>query len=267
MPPLFELQELTLRTRAGKRLLDSVTLAVEPGECLVVIGPNGAGKTTLLRAILGLVRPTSGSARLQGADTASLAPNERASRVAWMPQRPILVDGTTAVDLVAAARFRFHESRRVALESAEGFLASVGAQELGERLVTTLSGGEQQRVSLAATLAQEAPLILLDEPASHLDPAAQVATYELIGELRQAGLTLVCVTHDINLLRHAHLADDSTIRVTGLRAGRLVCEFSYGDPSSAETLSDLFSIRFGTLDAEGAPVLLPVGDSLRGGTP
>ena len=145
--------------------------------------------------------------------------------------------------MVAAARFRFDEPRAAALAEADRALEAAGAAALRERVVTRLSGGEAQAVSLAAMLAQDAPLLLLDEPASHLDPAQQIAAYRFVGSCWRAGRGVLCITHDANLLRHTG-APASGIHVVGLSAGAQRFDLAADDPGLPDALSTLFGIRF-----------------------
>jgi iron complex transport system ATP-binding protein len=207
-----------------------------------LLGPNGAGKSTLLRAVLGLETPTAGKVSVGGDATLDLPPRERARRVAWLPQSQPTERSLRVWELVAAARFRFLESPTVARRQAETALGRVGAAVFSERLAYQLSGGEQQRVKLACLLAQEAPLLLLDEPANHLDPAQQVEVYRLLGKLWSDGLTLLCVTHDINLVPLVGV--QKRVRVVGLEAGAVVFDLPLNDPSMAERLGELFGLRF-----------------------
>jgi iron complex transport system ATP-binding protein len=174
----------SLGVRAGsKSLLEGIDLKVGERDFVALIGPNGAGKTTLLRAALGLAVPAEGSVSLGGHDPRKLRGRERAALAAWLPQQALAAEPITALELVTAARFRFSESHADSRRAAHMALARVGASEFALRPVTQISGGEHQRVALAALIAQEAPLMLLDEPANHLDPGQQIGIYKLIGEL------------------------------------------------------------------------------------
>jgi iron complex transport system ATP-binding protein len=242
---------------AGRALLSRVRLRIEPGELVALLGPNGAGKTTLLKVALGLVKVHAGDVRIAGRRVGTLSGRERAARMAWLPQHPVVHEALTAVDLVAAARFRFDEPHADAIAAARRALARAGVGELAARVANSLSGGERQRVALAVLLAQEAPLLLMDEPASHLDPAQQIATYRLIGDLWRDGRGVLCVTHDPNLLHHA-LAGDAPdrVRVVGVEAGSIRFERRFSDPALSESLSQMFGVRIARLDCGGAHVFV-----------
>lgn len=150
-------------------LLSGIDLTVAPGEWLGLIGPNGAGKTTLLHAIAGVVA-SFGIATVDGDDLAGLSPRERARRVALVPQRPIVPPGMDAFTYVLLGRtphlsyFASEGARDV--EIARNALVELGVGDLRRRDISTLSGGELQRVVLARALAQEPEILLLDEPTS-----------------------------------------------------------------------------------------------------
>jgi len=244
----------------GARLLHDVTLDVPPGGFVALVGPNGAGKTTLLRVLLGLAR-YSGSARIGGDEARILKAQARAARVAWLPQQALVNEPISAREFVLGARYRFSETRPAALRGVEHALAEAGALAFADRAVTTLSGGEQQRVAVAALLAQEAPLLLLDEPANHLDPGQQVLLYELFGRLWRAGRSVLCVTHDVNLL--AHVGGDPM--VVGLAKGEVKFRAGFQSDDLGGHLSELFGVPFRALEHAGGRVLMP--DGRPGGQP
>jgi iron complex transport system ATP-binding protein len=227
--------------RGGRELLSDVDLSLAPGEFAALVGPNGAGKTTLLKTAAGLVRPTRGLVTLEGRIVARLAPKQRAAAVAWLPQQALAEELLSADDVVSTARYRFDESHAHTRSKAREALRAVGAEHLAERMVPTLSGGENQRVALATLLAQEAPLLLVDEPANHLDPAQQIRVYELLGQLWRRGLGILCVTHDINLLRF--LGGDRAPRVIGLDRGGIRFDLGYDAPDLAAELGCLFGVE------------------------
>ena len=241
--------------RRGRALLDQVDLVVAPGQLLSLVGPNGAGKTTLLRVMLGLTAPSAGRALLGHMALAELAPKQRAARVAWLPQHSSAAEDLVALEVVMAARFRFDEPLGVCRREARSALGRLGVADAAERALGTLSGGERQRVALAALLAQAAPILLVDEPANHLDPAQQIDVYRLLGELWREGKSVVCVTHDINLLRH--LGSPDRVRVAGVADGRLRFELPLTAAALPDQLGALFGVHMHALTLQGQRVLLP----------
>ena len=226
--------------------LDGVTLRAERG-LVVLIGPNGSGKTTLLRALLGLVRPAAGAVQVDGRDPAAMAARDRAACLAWLPQAPAPEDGLTARDLVATARFRFRERWRHACDAADAVLAGQGLGALAGRAMTSLSGGEAQRVRLAALHAQEAAWWLLDEPGTHLDPGVQLDLLDAVAARVRAGGDVVLVTHHLPSLAHLDVDD---ARVIGLDAGRVALDAALRDPDLPARAGGLvgLDLRIATLD-------------------
>lgn len=241
--------------RGGRALLEDVSLTLAPGELLALVGPNGAGKTTILRAMLGLVSPTRGQVRLGETSLSALSARERAAQVAWLPQHSSGGEELPSLEVVMAARFRFDEPLVVCEREAQAALSRVGAAAVATRALGSLSGGERQRVSLAALLAQSTPLLLADEPANHLDPAQQIDVYRLLGELWRDGKSVVCVTHDVNLLRH--LGDAARVRVAGVAQGRLRFELPLDSSELPRALGELFGLHMHALSLNGQRVLLP----------
>lgn len=252
----LELSHLGVNVR-DRALLAGISLRVERGELVALVGPNGAGKTTLLKTVLGLRSPTSGAVTLSGRSAHALSALERAALVAWLPQHVRADEPISALETVAAARFRFQEPRRESLARARAALARVHAKDYAERRITELSGGERQRVAFACLLAQEANLLLFDEPANHLDPAQQLEIYRLVGELWREGRTIVCINHDVNLLNH--VGDAERVRLVGMNGGRIELEARLTDPQLPEKLGDLFSVHMHAIEDGRQRFILPTG--------
>ncbi|KAA0209846.1 ABC transporter ATP-binding protein [bacterium] len=253
---MLEFDRVSVRVR-GVPLLRDVSLKLAPGDFVALLGPNGAGKTTLIRTALGLLPAAEGRVRLGGQDVRRLSGRQRAAQAAWLPQHHRFHEEVSALDLAAAARFRFIETRQASLDAARAALTRAGAAEFAARLVSRLSGGEQQRVAFGCLLAQQAPLLLLDEPANHLDPAQQVSLYRLIGDCWQQGLGVLCITHDVNLLAHAARGRESSVRILGVQCGSLAFESRLDAPDLGPRLSELFGLRLGEARLEGRRVFLP----------
>jgi iron complex transport system ATP-binding protein len=241
---------------AGKRrLLSELDFEISSGEFVAVVGPNGAGKTTLLRTALGLLHAEAGQVTLDGEPVRHLDARRRAGKLAWLPQQLTASEPLSALELVMAARFRFVEPESAAKKAALAALARLHAEGLAEARIDRISGGERQRVALAALLAQAAELLLLDEPANHLDPAHQAETYRLLGELWSEGFGIVCVTHDVNLL--AHSGDPERLRVVGLRDGKATFSTHYADPALGARLSELFDVEMVTFHSGSRRFIVP----------
>ncbi len=188
----------------AQRILDAVDLTAEPGMVTGLIGPNGAGKSTLLRAILGLAPLESGSVSFGDADLLAMSRRSRAQFAAFVEQSAGTDARLTARETVLLGRIPFQTVWQVSPSAedaglAEAALAAVDMLAFADRLYHTLSGGEQQRVQIARALAQQPRLLLLDEPTSHLDVHAQLATLALLHQRARAGGTILLALHDLNL--------------------------------------------------------------------
>ncbi|MGA8534512.1 MAG: ABC transporter ATP-binding protein [Candidatus Tumulicola sp.] len=224
----------------GRPLLQGLDARFEPGELVAILGRNGAGKTTLLRAIAGLHAPVRGSIRIDGADVGRLKAMQRARRVAFVTSDDVLLDALRVRDVVAIGRFPHHrwwqwqerDEDDVAIDRA---LAAVGINGFARRLFSTLSSGERQRVWIALGLAQATPVLLLDEPTSHLDLRVAHEILGLLRTLATEGKTVLCVLHDLN--DAAAYAD----RLVLLGDRRLLC----ADAPDAVLASDLPERAYG----------------------
>jgi iron complex transport system ATP-binding protein len=192
--PLLECDAVTLR--AGDRLLvGKLTLQVAPAQRWVLIGPNGAGKSSLLGAMAGSRRPHQGAVRIDGRDVGDWSAGELAARRALVNDRWFDPFAASVLDTVLTARYRFGAEvadRERALES----LREMDCHELATHDVRGLSRGERQRVAIATALAQDTPILLLDEPTSHQDPAHQAAVLRRLATHQDRAI--VAVLHDVN---------------------------------------------------------------------
>ena len=242
-------------TLGGRAVVRSVTAQVEPGEWVALIGPNGAGKTSLLRAVAGLL-PCEGTVRLDGVPLAELGRRERAQRLALVPQEPRTPPWLTVAEYVLMGRTpylrplaREGEGDR---EAAARALARLELEELAERTLGTLSGGERQRVVVARALAQEAAIVLLDEPTASLDIGHQQQALDLLDTLRATeGLTLVAAMHDLTLA--AQYAD----RVLLLDAGRVVADGAPAEVLTEEALAEHYGARVRVVTLDDGLAVLP----------
>lgn len=182
-------------------VLRRVSFALEPGDFIGIVGPNGSGKSTLIDLVDGLLRPVSGEILVNGRPTRDFKRLEMAREVALVPQHFDLDFDLSVLEVVEMGSYcRAKDPARVG--DAERTLARLGIAELAPRRFTELSGGERQLVVLAQALMQQAPLLLLDEPASALDVSHQLHLFDLLKELNGEGLTVLCILHDLNLALH-----------------------------------------------------------------
>ncbi|MBF8266695.1 MAG: iron complex transport system ATP-binding protein [Dehalococcoidia bacterium] len=254
------LQIADLRFAYGDRpVLRGLSLEAREGEVVAVVGPNGSGKSTLLKVISGLLKPGCGEVRWGGRDLLSLPPRERARLVGVVPQAPHLPESFTALELVLMGRTPYlgflQGERKLDLDVALRAMEMTGTQGLAHQPVGELSGGERQRVLIARALAQETPLLLLDEPTASLDIAYQVAILDTVRAIqgRRGGAILVAI-HDLTLAaQYCH-------RIVLLKDG--VC-YAQGTPQEVLTRENVlegYGAQVCILEhpISGMPVVLPV---------
>ena len=241
----------------GNAVLDGVSVEVGAGEIVGLVGPNGAGKSTLLRAATGLVPLRSGRIRVGGDALDSLSRRELAKRVAVVQQLPE-APATLRVRKLALLGRHPHlgllarESARD-LSIVEGALREAGCLELAGRELGTLSGGERRRAFIARALAQQAPLLLLDEPTANLDAGAQHEVLELVSELAGRGTGVLLVVHDLTL------AIAYCDRLALLDRGRVVAAGAPAEVITAEIVRRVYgeSVSVVAHPLTGAPLVLP----------
>ena len=204
----------------ARRVLEGIDLSVERGEMVGIIGPNGSGKSTLLRLMGGVLRPAAGEIRIEERRIEAYGRRELAQRIAAVAQETAIDFPFSVAEVVLMGRAphlggRLFESARD-LAVAEQAMRRTGVLDLADRRIHELSGGERQRVILARALAQEAPILLLDEPTTFLDIRHQVEVYDLLRELQSEGYAAVAALHDLNM------AALYCQRLVLLKAGRIL---------------------------------------------
>jgi len=220
--PLFELTGATVRYAPGAApSLDGASFAVSRGECVALVGPNGAGKTTALRALLGLVRLERGTAAVEGRAVGAWPREELARAVGVVVQREEPVFPATVEETVAMGRYphvgRWRAFSRADREAVALAMAAADVAALGGRLVSTLSGGEWQRVRVARAVAQEPRALVLDEPTASLDLRHEMELFELVAALvSERRIAAIVVSHHLNLA--ARFADRLVLLHRGLVA-------------------------------------------------
>lgn len=204
MTPSVRVQDVSFAYQREDWILRNLSFTVRPGTFLAVVGPNGAGKSTLINLIAGLLAPNAGTVSLDERDVRSHRPVERAARIAVVRQEFVPVFGLSVAEAVLMARtacygplgFESEADRELATKALE----STDTLRFASRPLASLSGGERQRVFIARALAQDTPILLMDEPTSFLDLKHQVAIYDLLKTIGlQEAKTIISVTHDINL--------------------------------------------------------------------
>jgi iron complex transport system ATP-binding protein len=241
----------------------SLDVVIPDGSFTVIIGPNACGKSTLLRALARMMKPRTGAVHLDGSVITSLPSKEVARRLGLLPQSSIVPDGITVADLVARGRYPHQRLMRQwskADEAAVGeAMRATDVAELSERIVDELSGGQRQRVWLAMALAQETPILLLDEPTTFLDISHQIEVLDLCADLHEAGRTMVAVLHDLNqACRYA-------THLIVMRDGAIVAEGDPGRIITTELVRQVFDLRCEIIPdpQTGTPMIVPEARRVR----
>ncbi|WP_407564065.1 ABC transporter ATP-binding protein [Streptomyces sp. 184] len=243
---------------------EHLSVTVPDSSFTVVVGPNACGKSTLLRALARMLKPSTGAVLLDGDAIGTLPARKVARILGLLPQSSVAPDGITVADLVARGRYPHQgllrqwsrEDERVVQES----MAATGVVELADRYVDELSGGQRQRVWIAMALAQQTPLLLLDEPTTYLDIQHQIEVLDLCAELHETqGRTLVAVLHDLN-----HAARYAT-HLIAMREGRIVAEGHPNEIVDAELVEDVFGLKCQVIDdpETGTPLVVPAARKAR----
>lgn len=238
--------------RGGRRVLDGVSLQLQAGQWLAIVGPNGAGKSSLLSALTGLLPVSAGDVELQGRRLGDWPARERGRRVAWLAQQGQAEGDIAAIDVVRLGRLPqqgllgAHDAADEA--AVQRAMADTACTALAERRLNELSGGERQRVLLARALAVEAPVLLLDEPTTHLDAPHQRAVLQVLAGRAGCGVAAAAVLHDLTQALTAH-------RVLVLAQGRVQALAEPADPALHRCLVDVFdgAVGIAPLHLDGAP--------------
>jgi iron complex transport system ATP-binding protein len=238
----------------GREVLAGVTLDVNPGEVLALVGPNGAGKSTLLSVLSGERAPTAGRVTLDDRELASYSAVELARRRAVLTQENQLSFPFRVGDIIEMGRSPWARTSRLddddrVLELA---IRRTDLATLTARRFTELSGGERARVSLARVLAQDTPIVLLDEPIAALDLRHQEDVLRLSRELATEGRAIVIVLHDLSLA--GAFAD----RIGLVSAGHLVALGSPAEVLTAAAISQVYGLAVEVIDRNGRPLVIPV---------
>lgn len=257
MTTLLELNNVGLKI-ADKTLLSAINLQFKQGDYLCVLGPNGAGKSTLLKLLMGIIRPTSGSITVNQQPLENLTQKQLARQLSYVPQAHGRQLVFTVLDFIKMGRYAYHSAfsdwSPDDQQATEHAINITNTDDFLHRQMQTLSGGETQRVMIAAALCQQTPLLLLDEPTSFLDPHHQVEVHQLIQKLNQQhNISIIEVSHDLN-----HAAQHSK-HILALKQGEILWHGESSDLLSGSYLQDLYEQQFvfTTHPQTGAAVALP----------
>ena len=244
----------------GKIISHNLRVSIPDGEFTVIVGPNACGKSTLLRALSRLLKPQAGQVILDGKNIASIDTRQVARHLGLLPQSSQAPDGISVLDLVARGRYphqkllqQWTPADKLAVSNA---MQATGVSELADRSVDALSGGQRQRVWIAMVLAQQTPLLLLDEPTTYLDIAHQIDLLELFSNLNQQhNHTLVAVLHDLN-----HACRYAT-HIIAMRDGQIVTQGHPREEITADLVEQVFGMPCLIIDdpVSHTPLVIPKG--------
>lgn len=236
-------------TKAGRDVVRRASLTAPSGALVGVVGPNGSGKSSLLRTLYRAITPTTGAVRVDGSDVRRLTGRQAARTVAVLLQDPSTDVDLSVEETVLLGRAPHHSTfgrdTPADLAVVAEALARTGVAELADRMVATLSGGQRQRVQLARALAQQTPVLVLDEPSNHLDISHQ---HDLMSTVRSIGCTTIAALHDLDLA--AQYCDHLVV----LDAGRVVAAGPPRQVLTADLIRTVFAVDVRILDDAGDPV-------------
>ena len=263
--PIIQASDLNLRI-GSTQLLDDASLAISTGERVAIVGPNGAGKTTLIRCLLGLTQPDSGRIEINSRALAELSHTELARQVSYVPQQLAERISFTAMEFISMSRYAygggggrgaragFKQADEEGIEATEQAIELTGIGHLRHQALSTMSGGERQKVSIAAALAQQTPTLILDEPSAHLDPKQRDIIHSLLAKItREQNISLIVITHDLNW------ASADFDRIIGMKAGQTMVDAQADAFMKKQTLMDIFDADWllHPHPESGRPMVLP----------
>jgi len=249
-----------ITTKYDQRVISrNLSIEIPDQSFTVIIGPNACGKSTLLRTLSNLIKPSAGHVLLDGKKISTYKSKEVAKKLGLLPQSSTAPDGITVANLVAHGRYPYQNLIQQWTEADE--LAVLNAMELTQttelahRYVDELSGGQRQRVWVAMVLAQQTPLLLLDEPTTYLDIAHQIELLELFTDLNEQGHTLVAVLHDLN-----HAARYAT-HLIAMKAGEVIAQGNPTEIVTEELVEEVFGLTCKVIEdpVSHTPLVVPLG--------
>ncbi len=262
-PKSFSGQDLYL-SYGGPAIVEGLTVTIPTEEITVIIGPNGCGKSTLLKALARILIPSKGEVQINEMDIQFQSTKEVARKLGLLPQNPRSPETIIVSDLVRRGRYphqsifsQWSRDDEVAVTEA---LSLTGLNDFAERPLDELSGGQRQRVWIAMLLAQETPIMLLDEPTTHLDIAHQIEILDLLKDLtRESSRTIVMVLHDLNLaVRYAE-------NLIAMRDGEIRISGKPTDVVTSQMIHDVFSIQAQIITdpVSGSPLCIPLPNDMK----
>lgn len=260
--PILEIRDISLKID-HRNILDHLSFSVNEGEYLSLIGPNGAGKTTLIKCLVRILRQWEGDVLLEGTSLRQYNQKDLAKRISYVPQTHQCSEVPfTVQEFVSMGRYPylspFASATREDRDAVEQALEMTNTTSFAYRLVGYLSGGEYQRVLIAAALAQGAKILLLDEPTTYLDYKYQLEVRRLLADInRTLGVTIISVTHDIN---DAVLSSN---RALALKEGRKVFHGDIQDLLNDHVLETIYGTRFHFVQHSNNPLPIVVQDWCR----
>lgn len=243
----------------GREISTNLSVQIPDGSFTVIVGPNACGKSTLLRGLARLLDPSSGRVLLDDRAIGSYKAKEVARRLGLLPQSSLAPDGITVAELVSRGRYPHQKLlRQWSMADEQAVITALertNTSPLAGRLVDELSGGQRQRVWAAMVLAQETPVLLLDEPTTFLDIAHQIELLDLFEDLNADGRTLVAVLHDLN-----HAARYAT-HIIAMKDGQIVAQGAPREIISEELVWETFGLRCTIIPDPvfGTPLVVPLG--------
>ena len=233
----------------GKEMLHDISLTTKSGQVTVIIGPNGCGKSTFLKALCGILPLSSGKVLLEGENLLSLPSKQLAQKVAYLAQNRRIPD-ITAERLVLHGRFPYlgypRRYRKEDYACAKAAMDQMGICDLADTMVEHLSGGQRQKVYIAMALAQNTPVILLDDPTTYLDISHQLQLLQLAKQLAQQGKTVVMIIHDLS---HAMQTADW---IALMESGRIVAEGTPEEIYASGMIDKVFRVKLGRTASESS---------------
>jgi iron complex transport system ATP-binding protein len=252
----------------GRVVVTGLSVRIPQGRITAIVGPNACGKSTLLKGLARLLNPAAGAVYLDGSDIHRLPTRQVATRIGILPQDTTAPDGITVADLVGRGRYPHQHWLRPWSPADDTAVAeamsATGTLDLAARPVDELSGGQRQRAWIAMALAQQTPILLLDEPTTYLDLAHQIEVLDLVADLNHAdGRTVVLVLHELNhAARYAH-------HVIAMQRGVIVAEGPPGDVLTEQLVTEVYGLRVRVVPdpVAGTPMVIPIGRHAPAGHP